>query len=291
MINPKFIPLKNPPSWRRISVATWRPPNDPTVYGSLKINFVNGKKYLERINEKSSQKITVTHFVAKAVALTLRKYPDINALIRWRRIYVRQSVDIFLQVAIEAEHPEAKPDLSGVKIGNCDQKSLEEIAFELTARALGVRRKEDPQLRSTYSLLKFVPDFFLGWVVRLMGFLIHNLGIVSPRLGLPADPFGSAMVTSVGMFRVPPGFAPLVPLSRVGIIICIGEVKDQPWVVAGKVEAHPILDLKFTFDHRLMDGLTGARMAHYLKSLLEDPELHSELFTKPSDSSTPDGGG
>lgn len=277
MNSPKFIRLKNPSSWRRISVATWRAPNDPTVYGSLKINFSKGEEFLARLNEGAAQKITVTHLVAKALALTLKKYPDLNAVIRWRKIYVRQSVDIFLQVAIEGDGEGVKADLSGVKIDRCDEKSLEEIAFELKKRAGGVRKKEDPHFRATFNLLKWIPDFLLGWVVRVMGFLIHNLRMASPRLGLPADPFGSAMVTSVGMFRVPPGFAPLVPLSRVGIVVCIGEVKDQPWVVEGKVEAAKILDLKFTFDHRLMDGLTGARMAHYFKSLLEEPQSHFEM--------------
>lgn len=272
----KFSRLKNPATWRRLSVATWRPPNDPTVYGSLKINFAKGEEFLAKLNESAAQKITVTHLVAKALALTLKKYPDLNAVIRWRRIYVRQSVDIFLQVAIEAENPQAKPDLSGVKIDRCNEKSLGEIAFEVKKRAVGVRKKEDPHFRATFNLLKWIPDFLLGWVVRVMGFLIHNLRIAAPGLGLPPDPFGSAMVTSVGMFRVPPGFAPLVPLSRVGLVVCVGEVKEQPWVVDGKVEAARILDLKFTFDHRLMDGLTGARMAHHFKSLLEEPQSHFE---------------
>lgn len=278
----RFSRLENPSSWRRISVATWRPPNDPTVYGSLKINFSKGERFLAKINEGAAQKITVTHLVAKALALTLKKYPDLNAVIRWRRIYVRQSVDIFLQVAIEGNGEGVKPDLSGVKIDHCDEKSMEEIATEVRKRAVGVRSKEDPHFRATFNLLKWVPDFLLGWVVRAMGFLIHNLRMAAPGLGLPSDPFGSAMVTSVGMFRVPAGFAPLVPLSRVGIVVCIGEVKRQPWVVDGKIEAVPILDLKFTFDHRLMDGLTGARMAHHFKSLLEDPEAHAPLFTRPS---------
>lgn len=266
-----FKRLKNPASWRRLSIATWGPPNDPTVYGTFPIDFTNGLAYLEKVNRTSANKITVTHLVAKAIALTLQKYPDLNGIIRFKQIYLRESVDIFLQVAIEGTSG-GKPDLSGALIRNCDQKSLEAIAGELKNKSCAVREGDDPQFKSSLNLLKIVPDFLLGFILRFITFCMYDLGLPLRKLGIPEDPFGSAMVTSVGMFQVPPGFAPIVPMSRVPLLICIGEVKPRPWVVDGQVVARPILDACTTFDHRFIDGLTGAKMARYFQGILQEPE-------------------
>ncbi|MBI2067587.1 MAG: 2-oxo acid dehydrogenase subunit E2 [Deltaproteobacteria bacterium] len=267
-----FERLKNLSSWRKLSIATWRAPNDPTVYGQLPIDFTACRAYLEKINKDSDIKITVTHLVAKAVALALRSFPDLNGIIRWRRIYIRKTVDISLQVAIEQKGRAEKPDLSAAKVENCDEKSLQQIARELKKKSESIRTGNDPQFRSTLRMLDLLPPLLLTWAVKLMVFLTFDLGLAFPRLGLPRDPFGSAMVTSVGMLRVPSGFAPLVPLSRVPIIVCAGEVKDQPWVIEGQLVVRPVLDLSFTFDHRFIDGLTGSRMANYLRGIIENPD-------------------
>ena len=270
----KFKLLKNPSTWRRISIANWKAPNDPTVYGTLPINATPVLQFLEKTNKSSQSKVTITHVVAKALALTLAKYPDLNGIISWQKIYLRTSVDIFLQVAIEEETHEEHPDLSGAKIENCDQKSLEQIATELKSQSRSIREKEDPQFKKTTGLLRFIPAFALAFILKVMGFIMYDLGFSFPKLGMPTDPFGSAMVTSVGMFNMPPAFAPLVPISRVPLILCVGQIKDRPWVEKGQLVVKPIVDIHVTFDHRFIDGLMGSRMAHYFQEILGNPESH-----------------
>lgn len=272
----KFRKLKNPASWRRIAVANWQAPNDPTVYGKFDIDMSACIAYLEKLNERSEPKVTVTHLVAKVTALILAAHPDLNGLIRRGKIWMRDTVDIFLQVAISEASPDEKPDLSGVKINECDKKSLQTIAQELKNRSVEVRKKTDKHFRSTLGLLKIIPDFLLAAFLRFMSFLMYDLGIVAPKLGLIDDPFGSAMVTSVGPLGMPPGFAPLVPVSRVPMIICAGEVRPKPWVVNGEVVVRPVMGLTVTFDHRFMDGLTGSRMAKHMLSIFAEPERYLE---------------
>lgn len=274
MKSKRFERLKNPSSWRRISIANWKAPNDPTVYFAFPIEFSRAQRFLEQISRESKIKMTPTHLVSKAVALTLRRYPELNGIIKWRRIYLRKSVDIFLQVAIAEQNTTERPDLSGTKIEKCDAKNLVQIAVELKEKSRSIREKRDPQFKLTLKLLNNIPALFLSWCVRLIGFLIFNLGLNLPRLGLPADPFGSAMVTSVGSLGIASGFAPLTPMSRVPLIVCVGEVTDRPWVVDGQVAARPILDLSVTFDHRFIDGLSASRMAEYFKGIIENPERY-----------------
>lgn len=271
----KFRKLKNPSTWRRLSLGTWKAPNDPTVYGKLSFDATKLLQHLEKMNLHSEAKITPTHYAAKAVAKVIGKHPDLNGIIKWNQIYVRDSVDIFLQVAIKGEKHDDKPDLSGAKIENCDKKTLEEIACELQGKCRLIRKKEDPQFKKTMNVSKLLPSWALRFFLKLSSFLIYNLGLHLPKLGLPHDPFGSAMVTSVGMWNIPPGYAPLVPFSKCPLIVCVGTIAKKPWVIDDKIEVRPILDCQFTFDHRFMDGLSGARMSHYLKELMENPGLMS----------------
>lgn len=274
MSSKKFYRLKNPSSWRRLSIANWKTPSDPTVYGSMAFDWTKAKNFLEEQNKKSDVKITPTHFMAKAIALVFRKYPDLNGIICWGQIYLRKTVDIFLQVAIEADTPDENQDLSGAKIDSCDTKTLSQIAKELKIKSQNIRKKNDPQFKQTLNMINIIPTFLLSFVLRILGILIHNLRVNLPSLGLVQDPFGSAMVTSVGMFGLPPGYAPLVPMSRVPLVVCMGEISDKPWVESGQVICRLIAEVKFTFDHRFIDGLKGAQMSNYLKKIIEEPEKY-----------------
>ena len=257
-----------------MALGTWHKPGDPTVYGTMPVECSGILKYLSEINEKPQAKVTVTHLVAKAVAVTLKKYPDMNGIIKWGRIYVRDSIDIFLQVAVAEKNKGDKPDLSGAKINNCDTKSLIEIAEELRSRSERIRNRGDSQFSKGQAALMGFHSWILTPLMKLVPFLTFNLGLNLPKLGLPNDPFGSAMITSVGTWGVPPGYAPLVPFSRVPLLICIGAIEDRPWVVDGQVVVRPAMDLKVTFDHRFMDGLTGSRMYKHLQEIFKDPSKY-----------------
>jgi pyruvate/2-oxoglutarate dehydrogenase complex dihydrolipoamide acyltransferase (E2) component len=267
-----FRKLKNPASWRRLSVATWKAPNDPTVYGHFDVDITHALAFLEKINQTAPTKITMTHLIIKATALMMKKYPDCNGIIRWNKIYLRNTVDIFAQVAIAEASKGDKPDLSGAKIKQCDEKSLVEISKGLQAKSQYIREGEYKTFKSTLNLLNFVPDLLLRPFLRLIEFLLYDLALDLSWAGIPYDPFGTAMVTSVGALGTPAGYAPLVPLSRCPFIICAGTVVKKPWVVNDQVVPRHIIDIRGTFDHRFMDGLIASRMFHYFNEILATPE-------------------
>lgn len=274
MFTKKFQRLKNPSSWRRIAIATWKPPNDPTVYGTLQFDATPLLKLLDQLNQQSTIRVTLTSLITKAVALILKKFPDMNGTIRFGRIYLRQSVDIFVQVAVQEEGPHEKPDLSGAKIDRCEDKTISEIAQEITAASQKIRKRQDPHFQSTLNLLRWVPSFILSGFLRFLGFLIHDLGLNFSKFGIPEDPFGSAMITNVGTLGLPAAYGPLVPISRVPLIVCVGSVTEKPWVIDGEIKVKPILELGVTFDHRFIDGLTGSRMFQLLQEIMKNPESY-----------------
>src|SRR5262245_20585764 len=195
-------------TWRKVAMAVWNRPNDPTVYGTLTVDAGPALAYLAKIRDRHGVKATMTHLVGRALAITLRETPDINGRIVGRTLMMRKTVDIFYQVSTEGGR-----DLGGAKIDRADEKDVHETAAELAAKAEQIRSRRDPQFESSRSAIDRVPALFRGPMLRFLSHLTSDRGWNIPALKLPADPFGSAMVTSVGMFGIDIGYSPIFPLS------------------------------------------------------------------------------
>ena len=68
-----FRPLQPLRGWRKVAAQTWRPPRDPSVYATLDIPMRSALAYLERQREETGVRVTVTHLVARGVALAIRQ--------------------------------------------------------------------------------------------------------------------------------------------------------------------------------------------------------------------------
>lgn len=265
-----FRPLRPLTGWRRVALHAWNRPADPQVYGTLDLAMEKALAYLERLRAEHSVRVTVTHLVAKGLATAVHQYPNANGIVSGRRIYLRSTVDIFLQVATEGG-----ADLSGLKIERADEKSVVEIARETWARAERIRRRQDPTVERTKRLLDRLPHRLVGPLMRLLEFATYDLGLDLAAFGVAKDQFGSAMVSNVGTFGLTFGLAPLVPFSRTPIVVLVGEVRRRP--VADDddmVRVRPMLTLGCTFDHRFIDGFQAGAMAQVLRQVVEDPERH-----------------
>lgn len=246
---------------------TWRPPRDPTVYGTLDVDVSRATAWLENERRRTGVKVTLTHLVGKAIALAIAERPEVNAIVRrGRHLYVRDTIDIFFQVAFDGGE-----NLSGAKVDRCDQKSVVEIARELSERAERIRAHQEKEISEGRDRIGRLPAVLRRPVLDLASFLTHDLGLDLRRVGLPYDQFGSAMVTNVGMFGLPTGFAPLVPFARTPILATVGAVEARPVAVGDRVEVRPMLTIGATFDHRVLDGYQAGKLASRFRTVMEDP--------------------
>lgn len=272
MPNVELTPMKLN-AWRKIALGSWRTAGDPSVYGILEINAARLTERQKAWTARTGKKITLTTIVAKAMAVTLHHHPQINGLIRWGRIYHRKQVSVFLQTAVD----EAGKELSGFVIVDAEQKSLSEIADEIAAKAAAIRQDKDPQFKKAKSSFGRLPAFLMRWVLDFMSFLLYTLNLDLRWAGLPRDPFGSVMITSIGSLGLDMAFAPLVPYSRVPLLIAVGAVKDQVVAQDGRPVIVPTFKLCATFDHRFVDGVHAAKMAKTIRGILETDQGLDEL--------------
>src|SRR5688572_3278104 len=186
--------------WRRIASAMWGAPDDPQIFGALDLDASPMLAYIANARRAGSR-VTPTHLVGRAVAYALSEVPDLNVRIRNGRAYPRDSIDMFFITAVAHGH-----DLSGVKITDAWHKSAVELSRELAIRSGAQKRGTDRELARSKRVMDAIPHRILRGGLRASAFLAEDLGLDLPGIGLPRAPFGSAMVTSVGMFGLPQGF-------------------------------------------------------------------------------------
>jgi pyruvate dehydrogenase E2 component (dihydrolipoamide acetyltransferase) len=251
--------------WRKIAGAMWGPPDDPQVYGILEFDATPMLAYMAAARA-AGHRVTATHFVGRAVARALHDVPDFNVRIKGSQVLPRRSVDVFFITAVEGGR-----ELSGVKVDRADGKSILEIADELGERAARMKGGDDPEFARSKRMIGAMPRRLLRPAMRLSAWIAgdHDRGI--KLLGVNASPFGSAMVTSIGMFGIPQGFAPLARFYKVPMLVLVGEITDKPVAVDGRVEVRPVLPLTATLDHRYADGWHISQLLKPFKAYLQDP--------------------
>ena len=82
---------------------------------------------------------------------------------------------------------------------------------------------------------------------------------------------GTITITSVGPLGIDTA-APIINPGESGIL-AFGTIKQQPWVVDGKVEPRWVTTLGGAFDHRIVDGAEAGAFLADVAAILEEPAL------------------
>lgn len=272
MPNIELTPKAQFSAFRKMAIGTWETTYDPSVYGTMVIEMDKAMKYIEAFRAATGKRITVSHMMAKAAGAALERMPDANAILRFNRPYLRSRIGIFFQVAMEEASGEI--DLSGATIFDPEKKSLETIVDEFQAEVDKVRGRRDKNIEKSKGMFKAMPFFLLNFVLKAISFFSYTLNLNLERFGIPKDPFGSMMITNVGSLGLDVAYVPLVPYSRVPLLLALGAVQEAPMVENGQVVVKRIMRVNATFDHRLLDGTHAAIMSKVVRTWLENPVDH-----------------
>jgi pyruvate/2-oxoglutarate dehydrogenase complex dihydrolipoamide acyltransferase (E2) component len=255
--------------WRKLAGATWGSPSDPQFYGDVDIDAGAMLEVQRRIRDDHGVHVTLTHLVGRAVAHGLASVPDLRVRLAFGREHPRETLDVFFIVASDGGR-----DLTGVKVCRADTKSVVDIALELDRRRAAIGAGTDATFGRSKRLLTLLPPSLLDGALRLGAWLTSDLNVDLTALGMPRQAFGSAMVTSVGMWGIRHAYSPLAAYYRVPVLVCIGAVSERPVSVQGRIVARPMLTLTATFDHRYVDGYQAALFASAVEGYCREPERY-----------------
>jgi 2-oxoacid dehydrogenases acyltransferase (catalytic domain) len=252
--------------WRKLAGAAWGPPQDPQFYGDLELDAGALLRYSDEARSATGAHVTMTHLIGRAVAHGLAEVPELRVRLARGREHDRDSVDVFFIVTTGNGQ-----ELTGVKVAGADRKSAVEIAREVSRRCAAIGAGTDPELGRGKELLARLPPRMLRMALHAGAWLTSDLNLDLSRFGMPRQAFGSAMITSVGMWGISRAYSPLAHYYRVPLLVLVGAVEQRPAVVANEVVSRPMLTLTATFDHRYVDGFHAARFAAAVRSYCECP--------------------
>ena len=270
MTNLELEKVKRVSTFRKIAIGSWRTVGDPSVYGTLELTMDKALAYIERFRQQTGIRLTVSHLMAKAAGAAIVEVPEINSILRFNRIYRRKQIGIFFQVVMKDACGDV--DLSGTTVYDVQKKDLSTIVSEFEEKVTLVRERKDPNLEKTRGIFKHVPYLLMNKMMNLIGFLAYTLNLKLP--GTARDPFGSMLITNIGSLGIDQAYVPLVPYSRVPIILAIGATNKVPVVENEQVVIRQRLKVNATFDHRFIDGAHIAKMAEVFRRFFDDPETH-----------------
>lgn len=260
-------------AWRKSALGSYSLTGDSTVYGIQQVVVSKVLNEIAKQNESSSQKITLTHFLGKVCAIAIEKNPQINTVIRLGKIYPRDEISIFFQVAVDDQGE----DLSGATVRDINKISVEEIAEILNGKSKNIKSGNDKDFQKTKNIMKLLPGILMRPIIKLLGFILYSLNLWTPLLGMPKDNFGSMMITNIGTLGVQTGLVPLVDFSRAPLILAAGAVYEDVLVKDGNISPDKFINLCWSFDHRLIDGVVAAKIGKVVEYYFENP---AEVFKR-----------
>jgi hypothetical protein len=258
---------------RKLTIATWRPADDPTMYSNVEVTVDAALAYADAFREATGRRLTVTHMAARAVAEALRRAPETNGLLRWNRIYLRKRIGISMPVMMREKSSDGteRVDLAAINLHDVADKNLTQIVDEVSEKVAAVRQRRDPNQERARRVFAYIPCLVINFLLRLFAIVAFTFNINLSRFGVLRDPFGSVIISNVGSIGLDLAYGPLVPYSRVPIVFTLGTIRACPVVEDGEVVIRQRMKLGISADHRFMDGFHMAVLFAAVREWLDQP--------------------
>lgn len=255
---------------RRIAIASYRPSRDGIIHGSMTLDCSNVVRYLDNLRATTGEHITITAFIGAVVGRAMDAEPTLNGRIHLGRFIPYDRVNIaFLVQMNEGDN------LAQVLVKDIDKLSPMEVFGELKSKALLLRTGKDENFEKSIKITGKLPTPILRRVLSIGSFVTTGLG--RPFAGQPPFPFGSAVITSVGMLGVDEAFIPPTPFLRVSLYVGIGAIRDMVFAENGQPVVKQGITITATLDHRFVDGFQAAGITRTVRKYFNNPELFDEV--------------
>lgn len=264
---PDGTPAQVPP-YRRFMPYLMPTRNEAAVYFELEVDLARTEPFLAAFNAAHPEtRATLFHLVLWAAVRTLAERPRLNRFVAGGRIWDRDG--IWISFSAKKRLDDDAPVVV-VKRRFDPAASFAELVAELH-RGVAEGRSDTPSVNDReLDLLLRLPGCGARAALGLAR-LLDRFGLL-PRALLETDPFhASLFLANLGSLRMDAAYHHLYEHGTIPIFCVIGQVREVPAVVEGRVVAARRATLRFTFDERVEDGLYAQRALARLREQVEDP--------------------
>ncbi|MBW2231623.1 MAG: hypothetical protein JRH17_14655 [Deltaproteobacteria bacterium] len=247
----RFMPLISP---RR---------NASLVYYTTEIEVGPALAFLEEQNRNRPQqhRITLFHLYLRSLSISLHDRSGVNRFVAGGRLWQRDGV--FITYSAKQEILDGSPVLTIKRKFERDEglvQMVDSLRDELLARRRGKQSTSDKEVNVFVRLPPFLVRAGIG-ALRLADYL----GLL-PAAMIESDPmFSSIFVANLGSVGLDAGYHHLWEYGTCSNFAVVGRVHDRHDGVA-------VMEVKYSYDERIEDGLYAAITMTGIKDRLEDPK-------------------
>ena len=159
--------------------------------------------------------------------------------------------------------------------------NLFDISNKILTSVQKTRKENSNELNNTLSLVTMWPRCIINmimWIFRKLDYY----GLV-PKSISDTDPnYSTILLSNLGSIKANCCYHHLNNYGTNSVVSTIGVIKEKNVLdKQGKVKTRKYVDISFTLDERIADGIYFAKSIRLLKYILENPKLlEDELSTK-----------
>jgi len=207
-------------------------------------------------------------FIAALIKLGQDK-PVFNRFIVGKRMYQRN--DLSIGFIAKKELTETSTETS-VKVYFDEDDKLRDVSCKVSEAVQKVKTGEEHDIDNSVDLLTSLPKWITALIFKFVSAFNH-FGILSKSF-MDGNPlFATAYVTNVGSIGIDAPFHHLYELGTISIFASLGKIVDKPIVKNGEIVIAKVVNVNFTIDERIADGLYMAKALGDFVKYMEDPSL------------------
>jgi pyruvate/2-oxoglutarate dehydrogenase complex dihydrolipoamide acyltransferase (E2) component len=242
------------------------------MYALVDVDITEPLCRIDNIARTTGQRISLSSYFLRCVALVIEKYPEVNSYLFGNRRIVRfKDVDIatIIDRKVDGMHVP-----TNYVIRAAQTKSIAMIQRELAAA-----KSENAEMPVVSS---FGMKIFNRLPQSVQHFLWHRI-TRDPRKRKRLE--GTILVSDVTQFTNRRSAVRAIAPSGASVTILFVNIAKQPWVVGKEIVPRDILHLTCSIDHRIADGSVMLGLKYLIRLL----ESGSELSNVPQELSDENG--
>jgi len=263
------VRLKKLPAFRKMFPYLMRTRTESAIYHAQRLRIARTLDWLAKANAGGERKISVFHIVLAAGVRTLAMRPEANRFVVGRRIYQRRTIELSFVVKKELSEEAAE---TTVKIPFDPRSTISDVVERVSTAVKETRQNPTSRDEGAATIVNRLPRSlirFAFWALRFLDYFGRL-----PASFIKGDAlYTSAFVANLGSIGADAVFHHLYEWGNAPVFVTVGRPKREAVVdERGELRVTDVLDLKFSLDERICDGVYFQATIDFLSDLIENPE-------------------
>lgn len=263
------VRLRKLPGFRKMFPFLMRTRTESAIYLSKRLRVAKAMAWLDATNASREKKISLFYVVLAAGVRTLALRPEVNRFVAGRRIYQRRTID--LSFVVKRGLSDEASEITR-KLTFDPRSTIADVVLSVTTAVEAAKQSStswDEKLTGFITALpRSLTRLALG-AVRLLDYF----GLVPASFIKGDSLYTSAFLANLGSIGLDVVFHHMYEWGNAPFFVVVGKRKREPIVNdRGELEVADVVDMNFTADERITDGVYYSKTLDLLTDLIENPE-------------------